>query len=73
MRSRLAVLAVFGLAAVLPAFGHHSFAAEYDANQPITIKGKVSKVDEKVGRVWVKYSVGGDDREEAFGFTNVAK
>src|SRR5690348_4741317 len=36
--------AVLGLAAV-PAFAHHSFAAEYDASKPITLKGTVTKVE----------------------------
>jgi hypothetical protein len=36
------VFAVGSLAA--PAFGHHSFAATYDAKQPITIEGVVSKM-----------------------------
>jgi hypothetical protein len=33
------------LAAALPAHAHHSFAAQYDAAKPITLTGKVTKVE----------------------------
>ena len=31
--------------AAVPVTAHHSFAAEFDAAQPITIKGKVTKIE----------------------------
>jgi hypothetical protein len=42
--SFLALIAGLGLAAV-PAVAHHSFAAEFDSNKPITISGCVTKLE----------------------------
>lgn len=61
MKPQFVLTAVLGLAAMLPLFGHHSFAAEYDANQPITIKGKVTKVDWVNPHSWVHVAVAGAD------------
>ena len=43
---RRAYLYVMGgvLLAALPALAHHSFGAEYDANQPITLSGVITKI-----------------------------
>ena len=47
MRAKLAVV-VAGMGLVVasaPAIAHHSFAAEYDASKPITLKGAVTRIE----------------------------
>jgi len=47
MRLKKAVFAgtVGLLAAALPLAAHHSFAAEYDSSQVVTLKGTITQVD----------------------------
>ena len=40
-----ALLCGAALAASAPTLAHHSFAAQYDANKPVTLTGKVTKVE----------------------------
>ena len=59
MRSRfLTVFWVCGLILSPSALSaHHSFAAEYDANKPVTLRGKVTKVDWINPHSWVHVDV----------------
>ena len=45
MNVRVGLFAGAMLLAALPAVAHHSFAAEYDQNKPVTLKGTVTKVE----------------------------
>lgn len=47
--------------ATRPAFPHHSFAAEFDGTQPVTLKGVITKMEWINPHGWVYIDVKGDD------------
>ncbi|NOT26474.1 MAG: hypothetical protein HOP16_10275 [Acidobacteria bacterium] len=49
----LALLAAAALCAVQPLQAHHAFAAEYDANKPIELKGTLTRMEWVNPHSWI--------------------
>ena len=62
MRTRLAALIVgFGLAAAAPIWAHHAFAAEFDADKPVKLKGTVTRMEWINPHAWIHIDVKDND------------
>jgi len=58
------VLTVFlgmSLAAVVPAWAHHAFAAEFDATKPVKLEGVVTRMELINPHSWIHMDVTGPD------------
>jgi hypothetical protein len=56
MRNLLAIASLIVVAAT-PAIAHHAFGAEFDANKPVLLKGKVTKVEWVNPHTWIHLQI----------------
>lgn len=67
------VLIAMAAFAYSTANAHHSFSAEYDANEPVSVKGILRKVEWQNPHIWFYVDVkDGDDKVVTWGFSGGA-
>jgi hypothetical protein len=57
MKTRLAALVLGVLTAVSSAWAHHAFAAEFDVEKPLQLRGKVTKMEWINPHSWIHIAV----------------
>jgi hypothetical protein len=61
MGKTLIAVAIFAAAVARPAFAHHSFAAEFDANAPVVLKGTITRMEWINPHSWIHVDVKNPD------------
>jgi len=73
LRLSFAFLALLAIAASLPLFAHHSFAAEFDDKKPVRMTGTIVKVEWQNPHIWFYLAVkNADGSTTTWGFAGGA-
>ena len=64
MRTGIATIILTGvvlLTLAVPAPGHHAFSAEFDANRPVRLRGKITRMEWINPHAWIHMNVQNED------------
>ena len=64
MKESLILVAALAIATAIPALGHHSFPAQYDADKPVTLTGTVTRVEWTNPHIFIYIDVEDEDSGE---------